>query len=129
MKDFISDLVIKALVALELPFDKQYLQDKELKKCIQSYGMAKLSKRRESSMLLTFLTLMLCPNEYNEALCNLKSMASEFGYKSVKARQPSTVKSYRSEICHNLLFLEEEDLPNYFHEWKDKTIAELNGKT
>ena len=129
MKGFISHLRIKALIALEVPFNEKYLKDTKLRECIQSYGMGKLNKRREKSLLITFLTLMQCPNEYKDALAKVQILASEhFGYNQIKIGKIDTIRAYRSNICNQVLTFEKKDLPDCFYEWKDKAIAEINDK-
>ena len=126
MKNFVSDLAGKMMISLGLPIAQKHYSDRELHLCINTYGSRELHNRREKAHLLTFLVLMDCHNTYETALEKVNNLASDTGYKSVKPKKISTIKTYRSNIVHKYLSFNEDELPSCAHDWKIRIIKELD---
>jgi len=125
LKDFVSELATKMMIALEIPIIKELHKDIQLLRCINIYGSKTLEKRREKALFFTFLALMNCKNRYEDVLIKLNEITTDFGHKSVNVKKPRTIQTYRSNIVNKYLKFHKEDLPECAFKWKEKVIHNL----
>jgi hypothetical protein len=125
MRDFVSSLVNKMVTALELPIRPEYTKDIDLLLCINTYGDRTLNRRREKALLLTFMALMDCHNNYENVLSKVKELSDSFGFLGVKTQKESSIKTYRSNILSKILTFRKEDLPECAFKWREKVMKEL----